>query len=126
MATIYETIKYDDCQRPKYTPFELSSLVKMKRREENLDKYSFAEKYGVEVQSLIEIEEIKQSFSPNLYLACCKILNMSIEEITSVEEDDLSCASFRAFADTDNMQKTVNLANFLFNEIIMQKRINAI
>ena len=126
MATIYETIKYDDCQRPKYTPFELSSLVKMKRREENLDQYSFAKKYDVEAQSLIEIEEIKQSFSPNLYLACCKILNMSIEEITGTEEDDLSCASFRASADTDNIQKTVNLANFLFNEIIMQKRINAV
>ena len=126
METIYETIKYDDCQRPKYTPFELSSLVKMKRQEENLDQFSFAEKYDVEMLSLIEIEEIKQSFSPNLYIACCKILNMSIEEITSTEDDDLSCASFRASADSDNMQKTVNLANFLFNEIIMQKRINAV
>ncbi|MDF2610324.1 MAG: hypothetical protein K0R92_1798, partial [Lachnospiraceae bacterium] len=39
MATIYETIKYNDCQRPKYTPYELSSLVKNKRQQENLDQF---------------------------------------------------------------------------------------
>jgi DNA-binding XRE family transcriptional regulator len=125
MATIYETIKYNDCQRPRYTPNELSSLVKNKRQQENLDQFNFAKKYDIEIQSLIEIEEIKQSFSPNLYIVCCKILNMSIEDITGIENDDLSCASFRASAKSDKLQKTVDLANFLFNEIIMQKRITA-
>jgi transcriptional regulator with XRE-family HTH domain len=125
MATIYETIKYNDCQRPKYTPYELSSLVKNKRQQENLDQFNFAKRYDIEIQSLIEIEEIKQSFSPNLYIACCKILNMSIVDIIEIEKDDLSCVSFRASTKSDNMQKTVDLANFLFNEIIMQKRINA-
>lgn len=124
MATIFETAKYSDCQRPVYTSLELSNMVKKKRMREGLSHEDFAIMYNVEEVVLQQIEEGKQSFGPQLYKACGRILELSIDEITKVEQDDIGCAGFRVSADSQHTRHTIDLANYLFNEIIMQKRIS--
>ncbi len=124
MATIFETAKYSDCQRPVYTSLELSNMVQKKRIKEELSQADFSNKYNVEEVVLQQIEEGRQCFGPQLYKACGRILELSVEEITKMEQDDFSCAGFRATADSQHTRNTINLANYLFNEMIMQKRIS--
>jgi len=124
MASIFNTVTFNDCQRPIFTSYELSKKVKEKRKLENLSIDEFSKKYDVDSDLLIQVEEAKRSFSPKLYKLCSKVLNLSIDELTAVEKDDLCDASYRASADNNGVLNTVELANKLFNEIIMQKKIS--
>lgn len=125
MKARFDVTNINYCQRPVYTVNELSNLVKNKRGNENLSQVEFAKKYDIDLNILEQIEDAKQSFDPDLYIECCKILDMSIEEITKVEKDDINCASYRADMEISELHNIISMANYLFNEIIMQKRIKA-
>lgn len=124
MATIFDFVSLDDSKRPVYTSYELSKAVKEKRKNENLDVHEFALEHDADVVMLEQIEEASRVFTPDMYRACAKILNISIDEIVKVENDDLSLTSFRTTDGSEKINCTVNLANKIFNEIIMQKKIS--
>ena len=123
MADIYKFVKKSDNSRPFYTSYELSKNVKDKRVGEGIGEAEFASKYGIPIELLQKIENGNSSFSPKLYKACGKILGLSTEELISEITDDMSAANFRSDANDSNVQGTFDLANMLFNEIIMQKKI---
>ena len=108
MADIYKFVKKSNNSRPLYTSYELSKNVKDKRIGEGISEAEFASKYGITMELLQRIEEGNSSFSPKLYRVCGKILGLS---------------NFRSDANDSNVQGTFDLANMLFNEIIMQKKI---
>lgn len=123
MADIYEFVKKSNNCRPSYTSYELSRNVREKRSSEGMGEAEFASKYGVAIEVLHRIEEGSSSFSPKLYKACGKILGLSTEELLSEINDDMTAANFRSNGNDSNVQGTFELANMLFNEIIMQKKI---
>ena len=123
MADIYEFVKRSDNSRPLYTSYELSKMIRDKRASERLDAAEFALKYEVSLEVFLQIEEGGCSFSPGLYKACGQILNLTSEQLLSEVNDDTAAASFRSNGNDDNVQKTFHIANMLFNEIIMQKKI---
>lgn len=123
MADIYEFVKKSDNSRPLYTSYELSQMIRDQRASEGLSAAEFASKYGVPAETLIQIEECRCSFSPKLYKMCGQILNLTSEQLLLVISDDTAAANFRSNGNDDNVQKTFHMANMLFNEIIMQKKI---
>ena len=123
MADIYKFVKKSNNSRPLYTSYELSKNVKDKRIGEGISEAEFASKCGITMELLQRIEEGNSSFSPKLYRVCGKILGLSTEELLSEINDDMAAANFRSDANDSNVQGTFDLANMLFNEIIMQKKI---
>lgn len=123
MADIYKFVKKSDNSRPLYTSYELSKMVRDKRSSEGIGETEFASRYGIAIELLQKIENGNSSFSPKLYRACGKILGLSNEELLSEINDDTDAANFRSNANDDNVQGTFDMANMLFNEIIMQKKI---
>lgn len=123
MADIYEFVKKSNNSRPLYTSYELSKKVKDKRISEEFDVSEFALKYNVPLDVLLKIEEGSCSFSPKIYKACGKILGLATDELVSEINDDVAAANFRSDGNDANVQGTFELANMLFNEIIMQRKI---
>ena len=123
MADIYKFVKKSNNSRPLYTSYELSKNVKDKRIREGIGEAEFAAKYGITIELLQRIEKGNSSFSPKLYKVCGKIFVFSTGELQSEINDDMAAANFRSNANDSNVQGTFDLANMLFNEIIMQKKI---
>jgi transcriptional regulator with XRE-family HTH domain len=123
MADIFEYVKKSNNSRPLYTSYELSKMVRDKRMSEGKDVQAFAAQYGISTDLLLQLEEGSCSFSPKLYKACGHILGLSSQELLSEINDDIAAANFRTDSNNDNVQVTFGLANWLFNEIIMQKKI---
>lgn len=123
MADIYEFVKKSDNRRPVYTSYELSKMVREKRKDENLTISEFAIKYGTDDKMVEEIELGSCSFSPKVYRVCGSILNLSSEELLAEVIDDEATANFRTSDRGEGVESTFKMANMLFNEIIMQKKI---
>jgi len=123
MADIYEFVKQSNNSRPLYTSYELSKMVKDKRANEGTSIPEFAGFFGIPEDELILIEDGNCSFSPKMYKECGNILGLSSQELLAEIIDDVSAANFRTTGNDESVQGTFAVANKLFNEIIMQKKI---
>lgn len=123
MATMLTNVNLSACRRPVYTTYELSESVKNKRNESGKSREEFADLHHINVKVLEQIEEGERSFTPQLYKACSYILNISLDDLIAVEEDE--APSFRASNDSAEVRSTFEKANYIFDEIIMQKKISA-
>ena len=123
MADIYEFVKQSNNSRPLYTSYELSKMVKDKRANEGTSIPEFAGYFGIPEDELILIEDGNCSFSPKMYKECGNILGLSSQELLAEIIDDVSAANFRTTGNDESVQGTFAVANKLFNEIIMQKKI---
>lgn len=124
MATIWDYVEFDPCQRPAFTKYELSKKIKEKRSASGLSIEEFSKKYGIPVSLLVSIEEAKRSFNVPMYEACSKILEMDLNELLKTDQEDLSCINFRSDKVNEATWKTVEMANVLFNEMVMQHKIS--
>lgn len=116
--TIWDNINFSAYKRPKYTKYEISNLVKTKRKEEDLNTKDFVQKYEIEECMLLDIEKCTRSFNVRIYRACSKILGLTVAGLVSYDsEEPIHC-------ENKDVQETVNVANEIFNEIIMQHKIN--
>ncbi len=123
MADIYEFVNKTNDSRPVYTSYELSKMVRKKRKSSNLDIAAFAEKYGIAEKMLKEIETGLCSFTPQMYHSCGNILGLSAEELLAETSDNLEAANFRVNGAQEGIQSTFEKADMLFQEMIMQKKI---
>ena len=123
MADIYEFVKQSNNSRPLYTSYELSKMVKDKRANEGTSIPEFAGYFGIPEDELILIEDGNCSFSPKMYKECGNILGLSSQELLAEIIDDVSAANFHTTGNDESVQGTFAVANKLFNEIIMQKKI---
>lgn len=127
MATILEKVKFNPYERQSYTKYELSNMIKEKRSELNLDIEQFSEKYDISTKVILAIEEAKRSFNVIMYKACCRILDMNIDEILRKDSEEQLNISYRKNGsdETDDFaNETVELANIIFNEMVMQRKYN--
>lgn len=123
MADIYEFIKKSNNRRPVYTSYELSKMVRDKRKKSGLGVSEFAASHEINENILKEIEKGECSFSPKIYRICGDILNLSSDELLAEFVDDEEVVNYRASDNEVGVQDTFEMANMLFNEIIMQKKI---
>jgi len=125
METVMERLQLQKNQRPAYTKYELSNLVKNKRRHEIMTKEQFAIKYNVNLSLLNEIEQAECAFNVPMYRACSEILQKPIAELTAIITDNMDKVDFRASDISDGVKQTLETANLIFDEILMQLKIGA-
>lgn len=123
MATIFDFLSDYNCQCPVYTCYELGNAMKRKRENENMTVEEFAQDYDVDIEILKKIENVRGTFTPKMYQICSRILGISINDILAVENENVELASYRAESDSEAVNQTVEFANQLFHEIIMQRKI---
>ena len=107
----------------KYTKYEISKLVKDKVEKSNLSKEEFCKEFNITKEMFESILTAKISFSKKILNICALILDKSVSELISKEQD--SCITFE-FDNEEEIKATFELANLLFNEIIMQDKIGGI
>lgn len=125
MATIWDYVEIDPCQRPAFTKYELSKKIKEKRVASGLSVEEFSQQYGISAYLLVSIEEAKRSFNVPMYEACARILGMELDELLKTDQEDLGCVRFRSGKVHEVTWNTVEMANVLFNEMVMQHKISA-
>ena len=69
---------------------ELGKQIYELRKKANLSQEQLAEKVGVSRQTISQIERGDYSPSVTLALKIAKVLNVSVEEIFSYEEDEVN------------------------------------
>lgn len=106
----------------KYTKYELSKLVKDELEKSNLSKEEFCEEFNIKREMLESILAAKTSFDKRILRNVSIILNKSIDELISKEQDSCITVKFK----TEEAKATFELANLLFDEIIMQDKIGGI
>ena len=109
--------------RPRYTKYGISKLVKDKFEKSNLSKEEFCKEFNITKEMFESILTAKISFSKKILNICSIILDKSVSELISKEQD--SCITFE-FENEEEIKTTFELANLLFNEIIMQDKIGGI
>lgn len=107
----------------KYTKYELSKLVKDELEKSNLSKEEFCKEFNITKEMLESILVAKISFSKKILNICAIILDKSVSELISKEQD--FCITFE-FENEEEIKATFELANLLFDEIIMQDKIGGI
>ncbi|MCR4436136.1 MAG: helix-turn-helix transcriptional regulator [Clostridiales bacterium] len=125
MATIWNYVGIDPCQRPAFTKYELNKKIKEKRVASGLSVEEFSQQYDISAALLVSIEEAKRSFNVPMYEACARILGMELDELLKTNQEDLDCVRFKSGEVHKATWKTVEMANVLFNEMVMQHKISA-
>lgn len=107
--------------RPRYTKYEISKLVNQKFQDSKLSLSRFCEKFDIEEKTLTSILLAKRSFNKMMLSKCAVILEKDVDELLAEDIDALP--AFRSKEQKEDTIITYNIANELFNEIIMQKKI---
>lgn len=109
-------------RRPRYTKYEISKLVNEKFNNSKLTKLEFCMKFDIDEKILNDILEAKRSFNKMLLNKSSIILGIDMKEL--LREDIDTLPAFRSEEIKDDTIETFNIANLLFNEIIMQNKIS--
>ncbi|MCT2342650.1 helix-turn-helix domain-containing protein [Niallia taxi] len=125
MATIWDFIKNNPSERPKYTRYELAKLVKEERISKQLSTVDLANKYNVDSSLWESIENGSRTFNVKIYNLISDFLGIEKSELLKKEVDDLSGISYRSTANHDDVEEAIMTANLIFDEIIMQEKIGA-
>lgn len=109
-------------KRPKYTKYEIANLVKRNLDDSHLPLHEFCIKFDTDEKTINAILEAKRSFNKNILSVASRVLNISIKDLLAEEVDNQP--AFRSEKIKANTEESINIANLLFNEIIMQKKIS--
>ena len=108
-------------RRPRYTKYEISKLVRQKFQDSKLSASEFCMEFDIQERMLEDILNAKRSFNRKLLSASAIILGLDIKELISEDVD--ASPAFRSEEIKDDTIEAFNIANLLFNEIIMQNKI---
>lgn len=123
MKTIWDKIRHNPSERPKYTRFELGVLVRKKREKLSLSQRELAENYGFTEKMIDCVEKGSCAFNVRIYSFICTFLEMTQKEVLEKEIDDMKLIKQSLNNTNNEIRKTVKLANEIFNEIVMQEKI---
>ena len=113
MADIFDCVKVSDNIRPRYTSYEIIYMVKEKQKQSGLSLKEFCAKYNLTLEGYEKLISCKGVFNWKIYYKCAEILEINVDKLLEEYIDDVHASDDRTFL----------LANKLFNEIIMQKKI---
>ncbi len=107
---------------PKYTQYEISTLISRKIEELSDSPTSFAQRYNISEELLLDIIGERVVFNLEHYDVAGKTLNLSIDELlSSVEYSEKTF--FRSGESDESTNDFVNKTRALFAEWIHQKKI---
>lgn len=109
-------------RRPRYTKYEISKLVNQKFQDSKLSISDFCKQFDIEERVLNDILAAKRSFNKMILTKSSMILGIDVKELLSEDVD--TSPAFRSEELKEDTIETINIANLLFNEIIMQDKIS--
>ncbi|CUM95474.1 helix-turn-helix transcriptional regulator [Turicibacter sanguinis] len=127
MGTILDEVQFTPYERPKYTISDLSQMVIGKRKSLNESVTELAERLGIEEELLMQIEGSPSFFNVEMYKACSRILEIPIKELLKKEREEPVSISYRQKkmgCGNKETYKTIELANIVFQEMVLQRKIN--
>ncbi|WP_039930625.1 hypothetical protein [Turicibacter sp. HGF1] len=127
MATIIEQVQFSPYERPKYTISELSQMVIVKRKMLNESISEMAKRLALDEDLIMEIEQSPRFFNVNSYKACSQILEIPIVQMLEKEIEEPVSISYRQKeigCGNEETSKTIELANIIFQEMVIQHKIN--
>ncbi|MCK6075376.1 XRE family transcriptional regulator [Paenibacillus silvae] len=124
MANIWDSIQFNPSERPKYTRFELAKLVRDKRTSLGLTHSELSSQFGGNENLWESIEAASRAFNVRIYTAIGAFLGMSTKELTSKDVDNIEAISFRANETNEEINKAIQIANLIFDEMVMQEKIS--
>ncbi|WP_404467052.1 XRE family transcriptional regulator [Planococcus rifietoensis] len=125
MSTILEGVQVNAYQRPKYNRYELARLVSNKRVKSDLSIHEIASQFNVEPALWESIENGSRTYDQEIYRIVAQFLNTSVASLLEKEQDDISSLSYRTIdEDSTEVANVVELANKIFQELVMQEKIS--
>lgn len=120
MSTILDNISFSCYQRPTYTNYELSAMIREKRLKMGLSIEQFASFYNTTRRILIAIEMCSRSFNYSLYKLCSDMLEIPLNDLLKFDVDTKP--------NVNNISKqareTIDVANEVFHEMVMMHKIH--
>lgn len=113
-----------ESQRPQYTSYEITRQIKKAVSEYGgIDEIK--DKFNVDIEIVKSILNNPKLFSLKMYKVASKILEKTLEELTNIQIDKLQ-PDFRKCRDceTESVYQELKLANIIFDEIIINKKMN--
>ena len=107
-------------RRPRYTKYEISKRVNEKLINSKLTKSEFCIKFDIDEKTLNDILEANRSFNKMLLKKSSTLVEIVVKVFLLVD----TLPAFRSKEIKDDTIETFNIANLLFNEIIMQNKIS--
>lgn len=108
---------------PKYTQYEIASLVKAKMLESNKSLMDFAKEYTITEELLGEILSGKVIFKLKHYNAASRILNISAEKMLEEDQYVPDSVNFRANNNDPEIEHFVDKVSSIFTEWVYQKKV---
>ncbi|HAC1298361.1 TPA_asm: hypothetical protein GI735_14635 [Listeria monocytogenes] len=83
-----------------------------------------AEKYEVDVSFWNSIEKASRIFNVKIYNIIEDFLQLNQDELLAREVDDMTTISFRlSDEESTEIEKTIEFANLIFDELVLQEKI---
>ncbi|MEC0471155.1 transcriptional regulator [Bacillus altitudinis] len=123
MGAIFNKLNNNPNERPKYTRYELAKLVKDKRLEKELSIEEVAAQFCVDPTLWESIESASRVFNSKIYTIISNFINVERKDLLKRDEDDLSTISYRSNLVDNDIHESVQLANAIFHEIVMQEKL---
>lgn len=108
---------------PRYTQYEISSLVNEKINNSNVSPTVFASHHSVSLDVLNEILEGNTIFRMKHYEVAGNILDLTLDDLLKEDSCD-SEAYFRTNEYGEEVEEFVNKVSSLFKEWVYQKKIS--
>lgn len=125
MANIWEYVQFKPSERPRYTRFELAKLVREKRTQSNFSINELVTQFGGDTKLWESIENATRSFNVHMYKLISAFLCIPMEELTAKEVDNMEAISFRANDTNAEITEAIEIANLIFDEMVMQEKFGA-
>lgn len=110
---------------PRYTTYEISNLLRLKLNQiTNVEEYCRTNLINKDLLAVM-LEETK-IFSVEMYEIAGQILNMTLDDLTAVEDSSVQ-TKFRkkSKCSSIDIKEEIELADLLFNEIVINAKLNS-
>lgn len=124
MGNMIKKLDSMESSRPAYTKYELSMMVKEKRRNLGMSVDEFSKSFKLEIDTIKEIEEANLSFNARLLKACSLVLEIPIENLIKRNSESIENYSFRSGEINSSIKEIVGIVDGIFNEIVMQRKLS--
>lgn len=125
MSNIWDSIQFTPSERPKYTRFELGKIVREKREERQLTLEAVAAQFNVSADLWKSIEDASRALNVRTYKLISAFLGITLEQLLEKETDNLAVISFRATDTNPEINEAIQVANLIFDEMVMQEKFSS-
>ena len=109
-------------ERPRYTDYEVSKMIKNKLEEQQLSINDVAAEFGVNEDYIAIMTSGENHYSKNMLEIASKILEIKFDELVAIDVDPEEVSCRQTVSAESN--EFLDMFNYIFNELIMQRKFS--